>query len=93
MKNLHKTLILIPLFIICGFLIYATSYKNITKKNHVEYPTDMDFCGEKVPTNQSDVKERLDREMLVNINSKIFENENVEGSNLKNLFEASMRFK
>jgi hypothetical protein len=28
----------------------------------------MDFCGEKVPTNQADVKERLDREMLVNIN-------------------------
>ena len=68
MKNLHKTLILIPLFIICGFLIYATSYKNVPKKNHVEYPTDMNFCGEKVPTGQADVKERLDREMLVNIN-------------------------
>ena len=68
MKNLHKTLILIPLFIICGFLIYATSYQNVPKKNHVEYPSDMDFCGEKVPTDQADVKERLDREMLVNIN-------------------------
>lgn len=68
MKNLHKTLILIPLFIICGFLIYATSYQNVPKKNRVEYPSDMDFCGEKVPTDQADVKERLDREMLVNIN-------------------------
>ena len=68
MKNLHKTLILIPLFIICGFLIYATSYQNVPKKNYLEYPTDMDFCGEKVPTDQADVKERLDREMLVNIN-------------------------
>lgn len=68
MKHLNKTMFLFALFIICGFLIYATSYQNVPKKNHVEYPSEMDFCGEKVPTNQADVKERLDREMLVNIN-------------------------
>ena len=68
MKQLNKTLFLLAIFLICGFLIYATSYQNVTKKNHVDYPSEMDFCGEKVPTNQADVKERLDREMLVNIN-------------------------
>lgn len=68
MKDLKKPIFLFALFIICGLLIYATSYQNVPKKNHVEYPTDMDFCGEKVPTYQADVKERLDREMLVNIN-------------------------
>lgn len=68
MKHQNKNILLFALFIICGFLIYASSYQNVPKKNHVEYPSEMDFCGEKVPTNQADVKERLDREMLVNIN-------------------------
>jgi len=68
MKQLNKTLFLLAIFLICVFLIYATSYQNVPKKNHVDYPSEMDFCGEKVPTNHADVKERLDREMLVNIN-------------------------
>ena len=68
MKHLNKTFFLFAIFLICGFLIYATSYQNVPKKNHVDYPSEMDFCGEKVPINQADVKERLDREMLVNIN-------------------------
>lgn len=68
MKHQNKNILLFALFIICGFLIYASSYQNVPKKNHIEYPSEMDFCGEKVPTNQADVKERLDREMLVNIN-------------------------
>ena len=29
-------------------------------------PNNLDFCGEKVPINFSDIKERLDRELLVN---------------------------
>lgn len=68
MKHLNKTFFLFAIFLICGFLIFATSYQNVPKKNHVDYPSEMDFCGEKVPINQADVKERLDREMLVNIN-------------------------
>lgn len=68
MKTIHKTLVLFTLFIVCGLLIYATSYQNISKNNYQEYPLDIDFCGEKVPTHLADVKERLDREMLVNIN-------------------------
>jgi len=68
MKTIHKTLFIIALFAVCGLLIFSTSYNSVPKKNHVDYPLDMDFCGEKVPTEQADVKERLDREMLVNIN-------------------------
>ena len=68
MKMIHKTLILTATFAVCGLFIFSTSYNKIPKKNHIEYPLDMDFCGEKVPTNQADVKERLDREMLINMN-------------------------
>lgn len=68
MKTIHKTLVLSATFAICGLFIFSTSYKNIPNKNHIEYPLDMDFCGEKVPTNQADVIERLDREMLINMN-------------------------
>ncbi len=68
MKTLSKVLIVLSLFILCTFLIYSKSYLNVPKKNHVDYPLDLDFCGEKVPTELADVKERLDREMLVNIN-------------------------
>jgi membrane-bound lytic murein transglycosylase D len=68
MKTIHKTLLIVGLFAICGLFIFSTSYNNIPKKNHVEYPLDMDFCSEKVPTHLADVKERLDREMLINMN-------------------------
>jgi membrane-bound lytic murein transglycosylase D len=68
MKNLNKLVLFTSLFSICGLLLFSTSYNSVPKKNHVDYPLDMDFCGEKVPTNLADVKERLDREMLVNIN-------------------------
>ena len=68
MKMIHKTLILTATFAVCGLFIFSTSYNKIPKKNHIEYPLDMDFCGEKVPTNQADVKARFDREMLINMN-------------------------
>lgn len=68
MKTIHKTLLITALFAICGLFIFSTSYNKVPKKNHVDYPLDMDFCGEKVPTQQADIKERLDREMLVNVN-------------------------
>lgn len=68
MKTIHKIFIIVALFAVCGLFIFSTSYNKVPKKNHVDYPLDMDFCGEKVPTEQADVKERLDREMLVNVN-------------------------
>ena len=68
MKTIHKTLIITATFAICGLFIFSTSYNKVPKKNHIEYPSEMDFCGEKVPTQLADVKERLDREMLINMN-------------------------
>jgi membrane-bound lytic murein transglycosylase D len=68
MKTIQKTLVIIALFAICGLFIFSTSYDKIPTKNHVNYPLEMDFCGEKVPTELADIKERLDREMLVNVN-------------------------
>lgn len=68
MKTIYKTLAITGLFAICGLFIYSKSYIYVPKKNHIEYPLDMDFCGEKVPTQLADVKERLDREMLINMN-------------------------
>lgn len=39
------------------------------KTSNVQYfPTEIDFAGEKTPLNISDVKERFDRELLVNAN-------------------------
>lgn len=68
MKTIQKTSLIVALFAICGLFIYSKSYNSVPKKNHIEYPLDMDFCGEKVPTQLADVKERLDREMLINMN-------------------------
>ena len=68
MKTLNKTLVITTLFAICGLFIYSKSYNSVPKKNHIEYPLEMDFCGEKVPTQLADVKERLDREMIINMN-------------------------
>lgn len=52
----------------CGIFIFATSTSVFNFRSHVDYPLEMDFSGEKVPTSLADVKERLDREMAVNIN-------------------------
>ena len=46
-------------------------YKEDFKKNHktyaVDIPEKIDFAGETVPVNMYDVRERLDRELLLNV--------------------------
>ncbi len=55
-----------------GFLIYAVS--NPTKKAKVDpktdyvFPEKADFCGEETPLQIIDVRERLDRELVTNVN-------------------------
>lgn len=51
-----------------SLFIYAasTTIKRISPT--VPYPSEMNFAGEKVPTSDNDVSERLDREMVTNIN-------------------------
>jgi len=43
-----------------------TENKEVSKERY--FPSQIDFAGEKAPLNVSDVKERLDRELLVNAN-------------------------
>lgn len=67
--NLKNKISIIFVFVLTsGLFLFSTSERLVPKKNHVDYPLEMDFCGEKVPVNLADVHERLDREMLVNIN-------------------------
>ena len=49
------------------FFIYTTNNKK-HKFTPVGYSLEMDFAQEKVPTHLADVQERLDREMITNIN-------------------------
>lgn len=52
---------------VSGLFIYATK-TNVAQIAHVDYPTQMNFAQEEVPTFMADVEERLDREMVTNIN-------------------------
>ncbi|CAM4085937.1 MULTISPECIES: lytic transglycosylase domain-containing protein [Flavobacterium] len=77
MKNgILKRVVLIALVVVTSaFFIHATT-KTTTetateKKNetvHVDYPQEMNFANEEVPTYMADVEERLDREMVTNMN-------------------------
>ena len=70
-SNAFKLIFLILLF--SGFNFYMRSQVSKTTTNNkklkvfaLKSPNNLDFCGEKVPINFSDIKERLDRELLVN---------------------------
>lgn len=68
MKKTYKNIILILGIVTCSTLFYQfTSVHNQTAETTF-YIKNIDFCGERVPLEIIDVKERLDREMVVNIN-------------------------
>lgn len=69
MKNgvMKRILLICFVMIISALYIHATK-SNIKQKAHVDYPTQMTFSGEEVPTYIADVNERLDREMVTNMN-------------------------
>ena len=54
--------------VVSSLFIYAASTTISRISPTVPYPTEMNFAGEKVPTSDNDVSERLDREMVTNIN-------------------------
>ena len=58
---------IVCLVVVSGIFIFSTT---TSKKEtiHVDYPKNMDFAGEIVPYQIFDVQERLDREMVTNIN-------------------------
>ncbi len=66
--NLQKINLIIACVLIGSFFIFSTSKNIISYPKHIDYPLEMDFCGEKVPMHIVDVKERVDREMSININ-------------------------
>jgi len=60
------------LVLVSGALIYATSgeekQKQFKQGTSQYFPTEVDFAGEKAPLQIADVKERFDRELLINAN-------------------------
>lgn len=67
-KLMKKKIIVIGLVTMStSFLIYST-YSNHSKFSPIGYNLNMEFAGEEVPTYLADVQERLDKEMITNIN-------------------------
>jgi hypothetical protein len=77
MKNTARNLSMVGILIIATFFINAkiSGDKNDVKKSTGLYyevkalkiPANLSFAGEKVPLNEPDVRERIDRELLVNV--------------------------
>lgn len=75
MKNAPRILTVAGLVLIFVFFINSINHPdNNPSKNTsdlyeikaLKIPTNLKFCGEKVPLHKNDVKERIDRELLVN---------------------------
>lgn len=70
-----KTTLTAAVAITSGLLIFGTSYDNAIPKKEVlsrevilKVPDSIDFAGERTPLQISDVKERFEREFIVNAN-------------------------
>ena len=72
MDWIKKASLITAIVFASGLLIYATSTETknkITKEGTSQYfPTSIDFAGEQAPLQITDVRERLDRELLINAN-------------------------
>ena len=72
MNWINKTGIIASLLIIGGVSIFAISNDNKNKVTHEGtpnyFPTSIDFASENTPLNISDVRERFERELLINAN-------------------------
>lgn len=72
MDRIKKTGLLVALILVSGILIYGTSTETKNKITHEGtsryFPVKIDFAGENTPLNISDVRERFERELLVNAN-------------------------
>ena len=58
---------IVGVLVVSGIFIFATTTQK-KETVHVDYPKQMDFAGEVVPYQIVDVQERLDREMVTNMN-------------------------
>lgn len=72
MKKSKAYVSIIIVIVISGFLIFAISGDTKDKLMHegtaMYFPIAIDFAGESTPLKVTDVKERLDRELLINAN-------------------------
>ena len=71
MNTIKKTGLIFGVILLSGTLIHSVSYKNYPNtetKSDRYYPTSVNFCGEETPLHLSDVKERFDRELIINSN-------------------------
>jgi membrane-bound lytic murein transglycosylase D len=72
MNWIKKTTLIGAIVLISGAFIYATSTETknkITREGTSQFfPTAIDFAGEPTPLQMNDVRERLDRELLINAN-------------------------
>lgn len=72
MNSINKLTFIAAAILVSSFLIYGVSTdtkKELLHENTKMYfPSQADFCGEAVPLQISDVRERFDRELLVNAN-------------------------
>jgi len=71
MNTIKKIATIASVVLVSGSLIYAVSgdvKKEIVKSEKNYIPTSVDFAGEITPLNIADVKERFERELLVNAN-------------------------
>ncbi|WP_374401715.1 lytic transglycosylase domain-containing protein [Flavobacterium sp.] len=66
-KHMKKIVILGTVALLASFLIYGVVSDDM-KYSPVGYSLKMDFSGEEVPTFMADVQERLDKEMITNMN-------------------------
>lgn len=66
-KHIKKIVILGTVVLLASFLLYGV-VSDDTKYSPVGYNLKMDFSGEEVPTFMVDVQERLDKEMVTNMN-------------------------
>jgi len=64
---MKKIVVLLGIILVSGVFIFSTT--SVKKESyHVNYPKQMDFAKEQVPYHMNDVQERLDREMITNMN-------------------------
>ncbi len=72
MKNLKITTLPIVATISIAFLIFSTTKTKVDAISHkgspLYFPPTADFCGEVAPLEIADVRERLDRELVINAN-------------------------
>lgn len=72
MKLINKVAIILAVIFVSGIFIFATSNskekKGSIKEIGQNLPVKLDFAGEDTPLKISDVKERMDRELLINVN-------------------------